>query len=167
MVGKIGILFIFLISEFLGIEGTLCEYYPFHPKNKTVSYIDCENECCGGTLPVTKENLCCLTKKLWIIYPIVAICVAITFIIILIILCTKYKRPKKRVSSHQVANQVSGNLNNGFEPEMFSVQKNDLPPAYDEIVFFQKSKSTVEIKNESDQILPVLPGMICPSNDKK
>lgn len=43
---------------------------------------------------------------------------------------------------------------------MFFVQKNDPPPTYDEIAFFQKTKSTIEIKSDHDQILPVLPGMI-------
>lgn len=43
---------------------------------------------------------------------------------------------------------------------MFFIQKEDLPPKYDDLAFFQSAKPTIEIKDDANQMLPILPGSL-------
>ena len=49
---------------------------------------------------------------------------------------------------------------------MFVIQKNDLPPKYDDLTFFQSANPTIKIKDDANQILPILPGSIGPIDNK-
>ncbi|CAF0817607.1 unnamed protein product [Brachionus calyciflorus] len=152
-------------------ESKSCEYYPGYPKNNTPSSLDCENGCCGGNNPVKKENLCCVSSKSWVAYPIVAISVSLTLTIILIVVCTKYKKPKKRkIQQVQLRETTVGfrvNSSNGFDPSLFTIQKNDLPPKYEEIQFFQNPITNENLKLNTDITMPVLPGSILTNDDHK
>lgn len=47
----------------------------------------------------------------------------------------------------------------------FYTQKSDLPPKYEEIEF-KKQESTIQLKPDGDQPMPVLPGTFIPSESE-